>query len=295
MREIGSSMVERWIFRRSRVRIPFYFFYYLFSFTRKENRMNVKMTLKRNSPKILTILAAMGTVSTAFATARATPKALLLIREAESQKGEDLTALEKVKVAAVPYIPAVLLGSATVICIFGAQMLNRRVQSSMASAYALLDQSFKDYRRKLKELYGDEADKKVIEALAVEKSQTVYINASYLDGPCDLALEENSSKPVLWYDEYSKRFFTASLEQVLMAEYHLNRNYILRGEAVINELYEFLGLEPTDWGAEAGWAPMDEGMFWIEFNHIPAKLDDGSVFYIIEMPFEPILNYDEYY
>lgn len=77
--------------------------------------MNVKMTLKRNSPKILTILAAMGTVSTAFATARATPKALLLIREAESQKGEDLTALEKVKVAAVPYIPAVLLGSATVI------------------------------------------------------------------------------------------------------------------------------------------------------------------------------------
>jgi hypothetical protein len=257
--------------------------------------MNVKMTLRRNSPKLLAILAAMGTVSTAFATARATPKALLLIQEAEAQKGEDLTALEKVKVAAVPYIPAVLLGSATIVCIFGAQMLNRKTQSSMASAYALLDQGFKDYRRKLKELYGDEADKKVIEALAVEKSQTVYINASYLTGPCDLSLEENSSKPVLWYDEYSKRFFTASLEQVLMAEYHLNRNYILRGEAVINELYEFLGLEPTDWGAEAGWAPMDEGMFWIEFNHIPAKLDDGSVFYIIEMPFEPILNYDEYY
>lgn len=93
--------------------------------------MNVKMTLKRNSPKILTILAAMGTVSTAFATARATPKALLLIREAESQKGEDLTALEKVKAAAVPYIPVILLGSATVMCIFGAQMLNRRAQSSI--------------------------------------------------------------------------------------------------------------------------------------------------------------------
>lgn len=257
--------------------------------------MNVKTALRRNSSKILTLLAAAGTVSTAFATARATPKALLLIQEAESQKGEDLTTLEKIKVAALPYIPAGLLGSATVMCIFGAQILNRRAQSSMASAYALLDQSFKDYRRKLKELYGDETDKKVIEALAVEKSQTVYINASYLDGPCDLSLEENVSKPVLWYDEYSKRFFTASLEQVLMAEYHLNRNYILRGEAVINELYEFLGLEPTDWGAEAGWAPMDEGMFWIEFNHTPAKLDDGSVFYIIEMPFEPILNYDEYY
>lgn len=256
--------------------------------------MNVKMTLRRNSPKILTILAAMGTVSTAFATARATPKALLLIREAESQKGEDLTALEKVKVAAVPYIPAVLLGSATIVCIFGAQMLNRKTQSSMASAYALLDQSFKDYRRKLKELYGDEADKKVIEALAVEKSQTVYINAAYMGDTCEQLIEENSSEPVLWYDEYSKRFFTASLEQVLMAEYHLNRNYILRGEAVINELYEFLGIEPTDWGSDVGWMVMDEDSFWINFDHVRAKLDDGSIFYIIKMPFEPILNYDEY-
>ena len=52
--------------------------------------------------------------------------------------------------------------------------------------------SFKDYRRKLKEIYGDEADKKVIEALAVEKSKTVYIEASYLSGSCDLSLEENS-------------------------------------------------------------------------------------------------------
>ena len=109
--------------------------------------MNVKMTLRRNSPKILTLLATIGTASTAFATARATPKALLLIQEAEAQKGEDLTALEKVKVATTPYIPVILLGSATVMCIFGAQMLNRRAQSSMASAYALLDQSFKDYRR----------------------------------------------------------------------------------------------------------------------------------------------------
>lgn len=96
--------------------------------------MNVKMTLRRNSPKLLTILAAMGTVSTAFATARATPKALLLIQEAEAQKGEDLTALEKVKVATVPYIPAVLLGSATIVCIFGAQMLNRKTQSSIRAA-----------------------------------------------------------------------------------------------------------------------------------------------------------------
>ena len=233
-------MVERRMFRRSRVRIPFYFFYYLFSFTRKEKSYERKNDTQKKLAK-------------APGNTRCDGDGIYSIRNGESHTKSTVT-------------------------YSGGGGSKRR-----------------GFDRKLKELYGDEADKKVIEALAVEKSQTVYINASYLDGPCDLALEENSSKPVLWYDEYSKRFFTASLEQVLMAEYHLNRNYILRGEAVINELYEFLGLEPTDWGAEAGWAPMDEGMFWIEFNHIPAKLDDGSVFYIIEMPFEPILNYDEYY
>ena len=52
----------------------------------------------------------------------------------------------------------------------------------------------------------------------------------------------------------------------------------------MNELYDFLGLEPTDFGNEMGWAPTDEGEYWIEFNHRKAKLDDGTVFYILEMP-----------
>ena len=93
--------------------------------------MNVKMTLRRNSPKILTLLATIGTASTAFATARATPKALLLIQEAEAQKGEDLTALEKVKVATTPYIPVILLGSAPLQYIYAEHNFSRTPQSSM--------------------------------------------------------------------------------------------------------------------------------------------------------------------
>ena len=71
--------------------------------------------------------------------------------------------------------------------------------------------------------------------------------------------------------------------------------YILGGSNVLNDLYSLLGLEETDFGEEMGWAPTDEGEFWIEFNHRKAKLDDGTVFYILEMPFEPRVNYDDYY
>ena len=78
------------------------------------------------------------------------------------------------------------------------------------------------------------------------------------------------------------------------AIYHLNRNYILRGYTVLNELYDFLGLDPTDIGSIMGWAPLDEGMYWIEFNHRKTEMENGTEFYIIEMPFEPSVDYDEY-
>lgn len=258
--------------------------------------MNARLFIKRNSATILSFIAVGGVVATAVTTARATPKAVAALASAQLNKGEELTTVEKVKIVAPVYLPPLVTGTATIMCILGSNILNQRTQVSMASAYALIDQSYHDYRNKVQEIYGEEADHKIIEAIAVDKSEHVYINASYLDGPCDSSLEEESSgKPVLWYEEYSKRFFEASLEQVLAAEYHVNRNYILGGCNVLNDLYTFLGLAPTDFGEEMGWAPTDEGEFWIEFNHRKAKLDDGTVFYILEMPFAPRLNYDEYY
>lgn len=47
--------------------------------------------------------------------------------------------------------------------------------------YALVDQSYKDYQRKLKELYGKEAHEKSMDALNVKKSgRTVYIRFIYV-------------------------------------------------------------------------------------------------------------------
>ena len=238
--------------------------------------MRLKMFVRRNSSTVLTVLGSVGVVATAYATARATPKAMQLLKEAEEDKGEGLTVCEKIIVSTPIYLPAAILGITTVACIFSANMLNQRNQATIQSAYALLDQTYKDYRRKCKELYGEDADHRIIEALAVEESKNIHV-----------------SKPVLWYEENSHRFFEASLEKVLTAEYHLNRNYILRGETNLNELYSFLGLRPTDEGEVKGWAPYDCCDFWIEFNHVKSKLEDGTTFYILEMPFEPRLGYWE--
>ena len=47
-----------------------------------------------------------------------------------------------------PYFSAIILGTSTVACIFGAKILNQKQQDSLVSAYALLDKAYKDYRRK---------------------------------------------------------------------------------------------------------------------------------------------------
>ena len=71
------------------------------------------------------------------------------------------------------------MGTTTLVCIISAQILNQRQQAALMSAYAILDQSYKDYRRKLKELYGEETHQKIVEALAIEKAERTYINGSY--------------------------------------------------------------------------------------------------------------------
>ena len=111
-----------------------------------------KLCLKHNSSTILTCIGAVGVIVTAVSAVRATPKALKLLEDATDEKGEELTKMEVVIVAGPSYIPSVVIGASTIMCIFGANVLNRRHQASLVSAYALADNSYKKYRAKVKDL-----------------------------------------------------------------------------------------------------------------------------------------------
>lgn len=254
--------------------------------------MGHKSFIKRNSALILSILGATGVIATSILAARAAPKAEKRLAAAKEEKGEELTKYETVKEIFPAYIPAIGTGTATIMCILGAQILNSRQQASLVSAYALVDQARKDYRRKTIELYGEEADRKITEAIAAEKAEKMEISNSYFGEICDLSTDEHASAPILWYDRISNRYFEANIEQVLQAEYHLNRNYILRGYACLNELYEFIGVSKIDGGDLLEWQPWDESMYWIEFTHRKSVMSDGTEFYILGMPWEPSLEED---
>lgn len=257
---------------------------------------HAKTFLGRNASTILTIVGGIGVVGTAVLAVKATPKALALVEEAEVEKGEKLGKWETVKVAGPAYIPAIATGVGTLICVFGANVLNKRNQAALTSAYALIDNAYKEYKGKLKELYGEEAHNKIVDAIAVEKAEDIRVCSYNLTSYCDLSVADGTSEPRLFYDEYSNRFFETTVEQVMNAEYHLNRNFVLRGFVYLNEFYEFLGLEPTDYGSKVGWSIDDDCMFWIDFNHHKALMDNDSLeAIIIETPWGPSVEAMEDY
>lgn len=253
-----------------------------------------KSYLKKNSATILSAISAIGVVITAVETWKAAIKADEIVRNEVTEQGDQLNKTDVPTAVVQVYAKPVLFGTATILCIFGANALNKRQQAMISSAYALVRVSFDDYRRKLKELYGEDTHNKIMAALAVEKTDSMHITNSYLGVVCcDLSVNDCDGHPKLFYDIYSKRYFEATIEKVLIAEYHLNRNYALRGHACLNELYGFLGLTKQDYGEILGWSMDDEGEYWIEFNHRKVEMDGGLVCYILEMPFEPHENYLE--
>lgn len=217
-----------------------------------------KIYLRKASPTILSGLGAAGVIVTSVLAVRATPTAIS--------------------------------GTATMFCIFGANVLNKHQQAALTSAYALLNDSYNNYKDKLKELYGEEAHRKIIDAIAAEKAKDVYITA---DGICESTSlsfnERNPDDMRLFYDTFSRRYFESTIAQVLEAEYHLNRNWSLGGDVCVNDFYNFLGIEPIDGGDYLSWF-YEDGISWIDFNHRKTVLEDGLEVYMVDIVYTPRMD-----
>lgn len=250
-----------------------------------------KAFVHNNSSTILTCIGAVGVVGTAILAVKATPKALKLLEAAKEEKGEELTKLESVQIAGPAYIPTIVMGASTIACIFGANVLNKKHQAALTSAYALIDSAYKDYRNKVKEMLGEETDTKILDAIVIDKAKDINV---YVPGYGSIDIH---GEPRLFYEMHRGEYFESTMEAVINAEYHFNRNFSMRGCACLNEFYEFLGLDGTKSGDVIGWDCSwlieEYEATWIDFDHRKVALEDGMECYIIEMPIPPQLLEDE--
>lgn len=240
---------------------------------------------KQHGSTILTFVGAAGVIVTAVLAAKAAPKATKQIKEAEEEKGEKLTKKEIVQVAGPSYIPVIVTGAATVACVFGANVLNKNKQASLMSAYALIDSAYKEYREKVEEVYGEGSDQHIREEIMKDYYTKHQIS-------------EFSETKNLYYDEFSKRYFEATKEDILKMESGLNRIIAENEGAYLNEYYELLGLEPTVEGKELGWStPLLESAYWahwVEFDYTTVTMEDGRECTMIKIRHEPMIDFAYY-
>lgn len=236
--------------------------------------------VKKNAPTILSCCGALGVVGTTLSAIKATPKAIEILEEQE----EPLTNFEKVLVLTPVYLPTILLGTATVTCIFGANALNKKKQAMITSAYAYLNTSFNEYKDKVKAIYGEDGEKRVREELAKDK----YIKQSIPE----------SSEEMLFFDEYSGRYFETTLYDLQNAVYRLNRTFALEGFTNLNEFYSYIGLPETDWGNVLGWSGLKcwevLNKAWLDIRWEPMELSDGLIAQAIHFDIAPEEDYEEW-
>lgn len=216
--------------------------------------------VKRNSSTILSIIACAGVVGTTVLAVKATPKALDVMK-----KENATTPKEVVKATWKCYIPAVGVGSATIFCILGANVLNKKQQALIISGYEALSRTYREYRDTVIKLHP-EVDEEVREALVRKRADHHIIG---LDTP---------DTKVTFYDPELDISFDMYERELMDAEYHLNRNYSLGMHASLYQFYELLGLtdilteEQIEYAQMRGWTVSD-GIYWIDICH---ELQDGD-------------------
>ena len=180
------------------------------------------------------------------------------------------TSLKLVKL----YGPAIAIGAASIAALIGSHNIAKKRYISLASAYATLDTSFKKYRARLAERFGDDIEKEIRYGLKAEevsntvtdekgKEKTVTETIKIADCPYDC------SPDAKWFDE-SSVYWVKDADQNLMflnqREQYANDLLCSRGFLVLNDIYDMLGIPKTKRGMTIGWVYDKEVTHKISFG-----------------------------
>ena len=259
--------------------------------------------LKKRSPEILTGFGIAGMVTTTVLAVKATPKALILIQDAEIEKvdvqvkegkGPDelvktLTPVEVVKVAWKPYIPAVLLGTASAACLIGANSVHARRHAALYSAYKLSETALTEYKDKVKEIVPEKKVKEIKQKLADDKVDKVAKKDS----------ENKDSKPRVivsndgdtWFvDPFTNEPFLSTTAKVDAAINKVNRQMMDEMFASLSDLYDELGIDHTVNSDDIGWC-IDDGL--IESDFSDAVVRNGKAYVVMDFLKRPEYGFDD--
>lgn len=247
---------------------------------------DVKITVTKHSPEILTGIGIAGMLTTTVLAVKATPKALQRIEEVKEVEGKNkLTPMETVKATWKCYIPAAVTAITSTGCLIGASAVNVRRNAALATAYKLSETALSEYKEKVIETIGEKKEKLVHEKIAEDKLEKNPVDES------QIILTDKGN--TLCFEPISGRYFKSDIDKIKHAVINVNEEMQRSpfGYISLNDLYDELDLEPIDSGDDLGWN-LYSGVVRVDFTAKIAKNGDPCIVMRYDNP--PVYKYDKF-
>jgi len=240
----------------------------------------------RNSPTILSGVAAIGVVTTSVLAAKAGYSSAFRLQSAWNDRpqlqGEDLEPLsrrEEIEIVWKEFIPPAIVGVITLTAIIGSNRIGNRRAAALAAAFTISEKMAEEYRQKVIEHMGAQKEEMV-------RSDVARDRIGRTDGVETLILGEGE---IIFYDSWSDRAFTSTRQRVEDAVNQINYQINQAWAASLTEFFDLLGLKATGVSDSFGWNT-DE---LLDVNYTSCLLPDGRPACEIRYNTQPFQNYNK--
>lgn len=243
------------------------------------------MKLKKHSPEILVVAGIAGTVVSAVLACKATTKVAEILDETKGTldtihegmetgaiNGQEYTNEDGKKDTVVVYAqtgiklaklygPAIILGTLSITSILASNNILRKRNVALGAAYAAIDKSFKEYRGRVIERFGEQVDSELKYGIKAKKFEEIEVDP-------ETGKEKKVKKTVMVADpnlqsDYAVYFDSKSRNYETNPDYNrmflkaqqafANDKLQTRGHLFLNEVLDDLDLPRTPAGQIVGW------------------------------------------
>lgn len=243
------------------------------------------MKLKKHSPEILVVAGIAGTVVSAVLACKATTKVAEILDETKGTldtihegmktgaiNGQEYTTEDGKKDTVVVYAqtgmklaklygPAIILGTLSITSILASNNILRKRNVALGAAYAAIDKSFKEYRGRVIERFGEQVDTELKYGIKAKKFEEIEVDP-------ETGKEKKVKKTVMVADpnlqsNYAVYFDSKSRNYETNPDYNrmflkaqqafANDKLQTRGHLFLNEVLDDLDLPRTPAGQIVGW------------------------------------------
>ena len=275
------------------------------------------MKLKKHSPEILVVAGIAGTVVSAVLACKATTKVAEILDETKGTldtihegmetgaiNGQEYTTEDGKKDTVVVYAqtgmklaklyaPAIILGTLSITSILASNNILRKRNVALGAAYAAIDKSFKEYRGRVIERFGEQVDTELKYGIKAKKFEEIEVDP-------ETGKEKKVKKTVMVTDpnlqsDYAVYFDSKSRNYETNPDYNrmflkaqqafANDKLQTRGHLFLNEVLDDLDLPRTPAGQIVGWTKDGpDGYVNFRIVEVERETEDG--------PHEPALLLD---